>query len=277
VEINEPAHRTEQRPAKDIARQVIVISAFCFMILAALFAGGLFGAPIDEQQGGALDSDATYLAPAGPAFSIWSLIYVGLAAYTVWQALPSQRERERQRALGALIAGTMILNGLWLVAAKYTTLALTVIDIVLLLVLLGVTYHVSFVFPGRGLADSALIDGVTGLHLGWVAVATVANITAWLTQVLSPDLESAAGFWGVAVIAVVAVIGVAIAWRSEWRLAPGLAMGWGLAWIAVGRFSGEPQNTAIGIAAVAAAAVVVVTPLVGKVMHQVVGARNAEA
>ena len=274
---SEPGQRTEGRAGRDLTRQILVISAFCFMIVAALFGGGLFGGtPVQDVQDGALDSDGSYLAPAGPAFSIWTLIYIGLGAYTVWQALPAQRERERQRALGALIAGTMVLNGLWLVAAQFTSLPLTVIVIGLLLVLLGVTYHVSVVFPGRGLADSALIDGVTGLHLGWVAVATVANISAWLTRVLSPDLEAAASFWGVAVIVVVAIIGVAIAWRSGWRCAPGLAMGWGLVWIAVARFSGEPRDGAIAIAALVAAAVVVITPLVGKVLQQVVGVRNAE-
>ena len=275
--MSEP-RKTRQSAGKDIARQIVVISAFCFMIVAALIGVGMFGGtPVQDVQGGALDEDGSYLAPASPAFSIWTVIYVGLFAYTVWQALPSQRARERQRALGALIAGTMVLNGLWLVAAQFTTLPLTVIVIALLLVLLGVTYHVSVAFPGRGLADSLLIDGVTGLHLGWVALATVANTAAWLTQTLSPDLAEAAAIWGIAVIAVVAAIGIAIAWRSGWRWSPGLAMAWGLVWIGVARLSGEPQSTPIAVAAIVAAVLVVVTPLVGKVMQQTFSLRNAEA
>ena len=87
--------------AKDLTRQIVVVSAFCFMIVAAMVDTGLFGGTaVQDLQNGALDADGSYLAPARPAFSIWTVIYVGLFAYTVWQAFPQQRDRSRQRALG---------------------------------------------------------------------------------------------------------------------------------------------------------------------------------
>lgn len=263
--------------AKDLVRQIAVISAFCFMIIAAMVGTGLFGGTaVQDLQNGALDADGSYLAPARSAFSIWSVIYVGLLAYTVWQALPGQRERTRQRALGWLIAGTMVLNGLWLVTAQFLTLPLTVLAIVLLLVLLGVTFAVVVREPGRGWADALLIDGVTGLHLGWVTLATVANTTAWLTTIVPESAADAAALWGILVLAVVAVIGVAIAWASQWRIAPGLAMGWGLAWIGVGRLVFEPESTASGVTAIIVAGIVVLVPLVGAVLHRAADVRNAE-
>ena len=72
----------------DRVRQVLVVLAAVFCAYGTLVGLGLLGTRIEESSGGALAADATLLAPAGPAFSIWSLIYVGLAAYTVWQALP---------------------------------------------------------------------------------------------------------------------------------------------------------------------------------------------
>lgn len=271
------APERERQRGKDTARQIVVIFAFCLMIAAALFGVGVFGGtPIQEVQDGALDADGSYLAPARPAFSIWSAIYLGLLGYTAWQAFPRQRERERQRALGALVAGTMVLNGLWLIAAQFASLPLTVLVIVLLLIALAVAFHVTMAFPGRGVADSVLIDGVTGLHFGWVTVATVANIAAWVAP--TPDGEGGGGTgWGVATVALIAVAGVVIAWWSRWRLAPGLAMGWGLAWIAVARLGGDPADAAIGVAAIVAAGIVVLTPMIGKVLQQVVEVRNAEA
>lgn len=247
------------------------------MIIAAMVGTGLFGGtPVQDLQGGALDADGSYLAPARPAFSIWTVIYVGLFAYTVWQALPSQRARDRQRALGWLIAGTMVLNGLWLVTAQFATLPLTVLAIIALLVLLGVTFRRAVVLPGRGIVDAMLIDGVTGLHLGWVALATVANTAAWLTRVVPESWSEAATAWGVVVLVVVALIGVAIAWASGWRIAPGLAMAWGLAWIGLGRLAFEPANTAIGVTALVSAAVVLLVPLVGLVLRWSDEVRNAE-
>lgn len=263
--------------AKDLARQIAVISAFCFMIIAAMVGTGLLGGtPVQDLQDGALDADGSYLAPATSAFSIWSVIYVGLFAYTVWQAFPRQRGRSRQRALGWLIAGTMVLNGLWLVTAQFATLPLTVLAIVLLLALLGVTFRRAVVQPGRGWRDALLIDGVTGLHLGWVTLATVANTAAWLTTLVPADAAESATLWGVLVLIVVAVIGVAIAWASHWRIAPGLAMAWGLVWIGVGRLAFEPESTAIGVTAIIVAVIVIAVPLVGTVLHRAADVRNAE-
>jgi hypothetical protein len=263
--------------SKDLARQIVVISAFCFMIVAAMVGTGLFGGtPVQDLQDGALAADGSYLAPATQAFSIWTVIYVGLLAYTVWQAFPRQRGRLRQREVGWLIAGTMVLNGIWLVTAQFATLPLTVLAIVLLLALLGVTFRKTVLMPGRGILDSLLIDGVTGLHLGWVTLATVANTTAWLTQIVPSDWEESAAVWGVAVLVVVAVIGVAIAWASGWRVAPALALAWGLSWLAVNRLFLEPPSTAIGVTAIVVAVIVLIVPVIGTVMHRAAAVRNAE-
>ncbi|WP_295839211.1 tryptophan-rich sensory protein [uncultured Microbacterium sp.] len=261
---------TTQWRGSDLARQIVVLSAVSFMLIAAVIGAGAFGnSAVQDQQGGALDTDGSYLAPAGPAFSIWSVIYLGLIAYAIWQALPRQRATARQRALGWLIALTMTLNGLWLVAARFGTLLLTVVVIVLLLAALGWTFRVAVATrePRGGIVDSVLIDGVTGLHLGWVTLATVANIAAWLTTVVPAGLDDAAGPIGVVVLLVVAVIALATAWRSSWRITPALATAWGLGWLAVERFTGSPQNTPIGVTAIVVAAVVLLPPVVIRVLR----------
>ena len=87
-----------------------------------------------------------------------------------------------------------------------------------------------------------LIDGVTGLHLGWVTLATVANVAAWLTAIGPADWEGAADLWGIVVLIAVAIIGLSIGAASRWRLAPALALAWGLTWLAVARLTGEPPG-----------------------------------
>ncbi|MDU0366468.1 TspO/MBR family protein [Microbacterium sp. KSW4-17] len=256
---------TAQWRGADLARQIVVLSAVSFMLIAAVIGAGAFGnSAVEDQQGGALDTDGSYLAPAGPAFSIWSIIYLGLIVYAIWQALPRQRTNPRQRALGWLIALTMTLNGLWLVAARFGTLFLTVVVIILLLAALGWTFRVAVATrePRGGVVDSVLIDGVTGLHLGWVTLATVANTAAWLTTVVPPSWEEGADVIGIAVLIVVALIGLAIAWRSSWRVAPALALAWGLSWLAVERFGGQPQSAPIGVTAIIVAVVVLVPPAI---------------
>lgn len=248
----------------DILRQSGAIAAVTFMIIGAMVGTGLFGGTeVDEVQDGALSADATVLAPDSPAFSIWSVIYVLMIAYTVWQALPSQRSRERQRRAGWWIALTAVLNGLWLVAAQFFALLATVVAIVLLLVALAVTIRVLTRHRAESAVDAVLMDVTVGLHLGWVALATVANVTAWLAADVAPaSWADAAEPAGIAVLVVVAVIGVAVGLGTRGRLAPSAAMAWGLVWIGVGRTAGEPESMPVAIAAFLAAAVIILTPIV---------------
>lgn len=258
----------QTRP-RDLLRQIVVISAFCFMIVGDMVGIGAFGGtPIQDAVGGAFDPDASHLTPATGAFSIWSAIYLGLLVYTIWQALPSQRERPRQRALGWWIALTMVLNGGWLVTVQFAGIWATLVVLVLLLVALCVTYVkvVRTREPGEGWRDGILIDGTTGLHLGWAMLATVANLGAALTVTAPAAWEGAADVVGILVIVAVTGIAVTLAAWSRWRIAPGLAIGWGLVWLAVARLSGDLESTPIGVAALSAAVVVVTVPLVGRAL-----------
>ncbi len=255
-------HHVGHPRASDVVRQTVVVAATCFMLFAAVVGTGLLGGtPVQELQSGALDADATLLAPARPAFSIWSAIYLLLIAYTVWQALPRQRAQPRQRVLGWWIALSAVLNGLWLVTAQFGTLPLTVIAIAALLVVLGIVFRSTVVHPATGRADAWLVDVTTGLHFGWVSLATVANTAAWLADAGMPIPEP----WAVVVIAAVAVVGVAVGILGRGRFAPGLAMAWGLSWLAYGRLAGEPESPAVGIAAIIAAVAVLAAPAVMRV------------
>lgn len=248
---------------KGIVRQSLVIAAAVFMLIAAAVGAGAFGgASVDDLQNGALSAQGSYLAPAGPAFSIWSLIYIGLLAYTVWQALPAQRTDARQQAAGGWVAVSMVLNGLWLVTARFLTLWLTVIVIALLLAVLAVVIVQLGRTRPRNLADRVLTDGANGLHFGWVTIATVANTSAFFTQIAPQSWAEQADAVAVAVLVVVLVIGVASAWITR-RIAPALATAWGLAWLAVGRLTDQPESAPTGIVAIIVAVLLVVAGVAG--------------
>lgn len=260
---------------QDIARQSAVIASATFMLIAAAVGSGAFGGTsVSELQDGALSAQGSYLAPAGPAFSIWTLIYVGLIAYTVWQALPAQRADERQRAVGGWIAASMVLNGLWLVTAQFLSLPLTVLMIAVLLATLARVIVILGRSRARTWPERIVVDGANGLHFGWVTIATVANTAAWLTQIAPASWEEQAEIWAVAVLAVVLVIGVASALVTT-RLAPALATAWGLSWLAVGRLTGEPESTVTAIAGIIVAVVLVAAGIVGGVRRSRINAAAA--
>ncbi|MGM1029848.1 MAG: tryptophan-rich sensory protein [Actinomycetota bacterium] len=229
-------------------RPWVVLIALPVTLAAAALGSGLFGGTeVEASSSGALSDSATPLAPYGPAFSIWSLIYLGLAAYALWQVLPSQRHDVRQRRIGWLAVASLVLNAAWILCAQAGLLPLTVVVILLLLaVLLAIFEQLRRSRPGS-LIETVVVDGTFGLYLGWVSVATVANISAWLA-----DAGVRPAAWelpAIGVLGLVAVVAALIAIRGGGRIAPALAMLWGVAWIGVGRAIGEPASATVAIAA----------------------------
>ena len=92
-------------------RRLLDTAALLLMGLGTLWGFGLLGNPVEQTAGGAFSADATLLAPATPAFSIWSVIYLLLVAYVVWLWTPAGGASERARSLGWLPAASILLNG----------------------------------------------------------------------------------------------------------------------------------------------------------------------
>lgn len=243
---------------------ILTITAVAASIVGAFFgSGALTGTPISEAAGGWLAADSTPLAPGTGAFNIWSVIYVGLAGYALWQLTPTARKSTRQHALRPWAILSAVLNAAWIWMVQLgSLLASVVVIITLLLVLIRIlvimtrTRHTSRI-------EALLTDGTFGLYLGWVCVATVANISAWLAALGATELTAWRPFT-YAVIVVAAAVGIGTAIFTRGSLAPALATSWGLAWIAFGRLDGG--LTAVDVAGWAggAAAVVLVVAVVAR-------------
>lgn len=261
------------RETRDIVRQVTVGASMVIAVIGAYVGSGAAGGTrIQNAANGALSATSTPIAPDTPAFSIWSVIYLGLIAYAVWQFLPGQSSAERHRRLGYWIAASLILNAAWLLSVQLDLLALSLPIIALLLGVLGWAFVLCLKHRPSGPVDALLTDGTVGLYLGWVSIATAANAAAVFTAAgfdgfgLSPDL------WAVIVLAVASAVGVMLAIVGHGRIAPALSLSWGIAWVAVGRLTGELISTPAGIAAIIAAVIIVVVTIIIRVTNGKVAA-----
>ncbi|NQX27350.1 tryptophan-rich sensory protein [Microbacteriaceae bacterium VKM Ac-2854] len=242
-----------------IRQSVVAVSAVLAIIGSFIGSGAAGGTKIQDAAGGALSATSTPIAPDTPAFSIWSVIYLGLVAYAIWQFLPSQATRERHRRLGYWIAASLLLNAAWILVVQAGFLALSVVVIALLLAVLARCFVLVVRTESGGGLDAVITDGTVGLYLGWVCVATAANVTAALIGAGVGGADGpAAGAWAVAVLAVAGMVGLLLAVTGRGRIAPMLSLCWGLAWVAVGRLGGELVSTPAGVAALVAAAAVLV-------------------
>ncbi len=226
--------------------------AVCAVVAVAgsfVGSGAWVGTPIAEAAGGALGATSTLVAPSGPAFSIWSLIYAGFLAYALWQFFAGPRHT----ALRGPIALSMLLNAAWILSIQADLLWFSVVIIASLLAVLVRVFVLTQATPPENTLDAIVTDGTMGLYLGWVCVATIANVTAWLVAV---GVTGGATFWAVAMVVIAAGVGVGLATYSGGALAPTLGIGWGLMWIAQGRLAGDLDSATVGWTATAAALVV---------------------
>lgn len=237
-----------------LMRRLLDTAALLLMGLGTLWGLGLLGNPVERTAGGALSADATLLAPATPAFSIWSVIYLLLVAYVVWLWTPAGGASERARGLAWLPAASMVLNGAWLGITQAGWLRLSVLDIALLAVVVGLVMKRLAGRAASAPVERIALDVTFGLYLGWVAVATCANVTA-AAVAQGIDLGSTGN--QVAAVVVAAALGVVFARVLRAPVGVAAAMAWGLGWIAAGRLAEVPASLVVGAVAAAAAAVVV--------------------
>lgn len=245
-----------------IATVVAVIAA---IIVSFIGSGALGGTPVSEAADGALSADATPFAPDGPAFSIWSVIYLGLIVYAIYQMLPAPRKSVRQAALRPWAALSALLNAVWILVVQADSVLGSVAVIVVLLAVLIRVFLILLKMAPSSRVDMLVTDGTFGLYLGWVCVATTANTAAFVATL---GLDTFPGWEWVAVGVIAAVVAIAIfvTGFSQGRIAPGLAIAWGLAWIAVARTTGEFASTILVWAAGLAAAAVLLSAITIRVL-----------
>ena len=216
---------------KDKLRQAAVIVS----ILATIAINGLANAlPLNGLQTGEIsDRFEVYFVPAGYVFSIWGLIYLGLIVYAIYQALPAQRENPRLRATGWWIVLGGVANIAWIFLWHYEQFPLTLLAMLTLLATLIITYL--RLGTGRSTApfgERLAVRLPFSIYLGWITVATVANITSLLDYLNWDGLGLSPELWMGIVLSAVALIAVLMNF-SRRDSAYALVLLWALAGIAV--------------------------------------------
>lgn len=140
-----------------------------------------------KTTGDVSDRYATPFTPAGITFSIWGLIYLALAGfiiYQLWLAFsgrqPAELERLMQRMRGWWLI-TCLANSCWLFAWHYEFIPVSMLLMVLLLAsLLVIHFNFGIALTPASLREKLLVRLPFSLYLGWISVATAANLGALL-------------------------------------------------------------------------------------------------
>ena len=179
------------------------------------------------------DSNPTLITPAGYVFSIWGIIYVLLGVFVIFQVLPSQKEKDYTKRVSWLFVLSSLINIGWLFLWQYQLLSFSV---VLMFLLLG-TLILIYLRLGIGkstipLRERLAIHVPFSVYLGWITIASIANVSVTLVSVnwngfgINPDI------WASLIVVVALLIALlVVATRKD--IAYGLVIVWALIGIAV--------------------------------------------
>ena len=199
--------------SRDTVRQTANILSVLLALSVNILASAL---PLNGQNTGEIsDRFKVYFVPAGYVFAIWGVIYIGWIAFAVYQALPAHQENPRLRRLGYWFALSGIFNAAWLFCWHYNRFGTSVLVMLVLLGLLVASYLSLNVGKTRvSSAEKWCVDIPFSIYLGWITVATVANITDWLYSV-GWDGFGAPMIWAVIMLVIATVIGALMAWTRR--------------------------------------------------------------
>jgi len=164
---------------KDIFRQLAVSVTTIFTLIMN---GAANAIPLNGRLTGEIsDSFAVIFVPAGYVFAIWGVIYIALLGYTIYHSIPRHRTNPILRSTGWLVALSSILNGAWIYFWHFGFYGITVIVMLALLVTLLLAYQKAHREKNPVPRSIRwLVCLPLSIYLGWISVATIANVTAYL-------------------------------------------------------------------------------------------------
>jgi hypothetical protein len=131
--------------------------------------------PLNNRTTGELsDSFPNLFVPAGITFSIWGVIYLLLIVYCIVQFTGSNQSVIAD--IGWFFAISCVLNGLWIVFWHYGKLPAS------LIVMIGLLISLIYINLYIRELPFGFIKAAFGVYLGWICIATIANVTALLVD-----------------------------------------------------------------------------------------------
>ncbi len=195
----------------DTLRQVLVLLATVVTVAfngisQSLPVGGHTSADISNQY-------TTFFTPANYAFAIWGVIYLLLMAFAVYQALPGQRQNPSIRKIGWLFILSCVLNCTWITLFQYDLIVPSVLVIIaFLLTLIAIYVRLDSGRANVSTADRWLVQVSFSVYLGWLSVATIANISVLGVAQNWGDLFGiAAQTWAAIMLVVATLVGLILA------------------------------------------------------------------
>lgn len=194
-----------------------VAVTFILMVVVNALANIL---PINGIGTGAVsDSYPNLFAPAGITFSIWGIIYLLLAAYTLYQigyfnVNGSETKGKLMNKVGIIFSISSIANTIWIFTWHYMNIPFSML---LMLVILGCLIYINKLILASELVrkEKLFISLPFSVYFGWITVATIANATILLVSLGFDGFGISESVWTIIVLLVGLLIGTVTLLRNR--------------------------------------------------------------
>jgi len=230
---------------------LVVLVSTVFALVMNLLAIAL---PLNGRSTQAIsDSFRVFFVPAGYVFSIWSVIYTAIIIFAIYQILPRGRKDIRLNRLRLPFILSNLLNGIWIIWWHYGIVELSSIT---MLLLLGTLIYIYGQIPYWSDTMGRIFRWTTAfafsLYLGWISVATIANLTVQLYILGWNGLGLGGEYWAGLLCLVAANLAINLLWiRRDYIYASVII------WSLIGIFIKFSNIPALAITAVAAVGLIV--------------------
>lgn len=198
--------------------------------------------PINNRSTGAISSAYPNLfAPAGPAFSIWGLIYLMLGGYVLYQFVKKDQKTEKiLQKINPLFIATSLANISWIFAWHYDYIGLSVVIMAILLFLLIKIANILSVEQSTAIKKIPILTPFS-LYFGWITVAAIANVTVFLVSIGWNGFGIADFLWTSIILLVGTMIGI-LRMRKDKNVIYGMVLVWAYSWILFKHLSASGFN-----------------------------------
>ena len=171
---------------------------------------------INNQTVGALSNNYTNLfTPSGYAFAIWGIIFLSLVAFAVNQVLQSWKsESSYHRNIGFAMTLVNLGNAAWVIVWLYELTLLSVLVMIAMLIGL-VTCFIKTSYQQMTFRELLLVRWPINIYAGWITVATVANISAYLARLGWTGEPLSGEFWTIGMICIALAIYLFIGFKHH--------------------------------------------------------------
>jgi hypothetical protein len=224
------------------------VGGYIMVLVVNILANAL---PLNGITTGELsDKYDNLFTPAGYVFSIWFIIYVLLGIFSVFQLLPGRRNKDFVREIGWLFFVSCIFNSAWIFLWHYEHIFFSLI---IMFGLLGSLISI-YLKLDIGIKDvetdvKRYVHLPFSVYLGWITVAPIANVAAFLVSNGWPAVGTYASYMTVFVISVAVILSLINIWiRSD--IGYNLVLVWALGGIVIKQWGTSLIPYTAGIGAV---------------------------